>query len=474
MSIERSFEDWDNYLFIVQEHCLKGFSIYLLTRRYSMQTGVLKQSEIVYLNGIRVISEERDRVTNFVSANGNLLSAKESNVRELNASDLENLSQLSRVPFNDLEQRNPMSQFDQSLVKAQNQEGSDLTRFESDLDQRNKLMQRGALTNESLINQLKEGKLNVTAPLITDKISDLSGKYHHSFFDMNALSKMKSRFGEINMNEKISKFEEEPVVETRIYFPGQNLYIRSKKKIKNLIHMKVVKGQFESFSDLESYLSFPVKLNLACGGVPLVSVDCHEMDSQTESRTKADSEWARIQENKQKMCFIVLEKSYLKSEFEEGTYYLKFLCKIKKKTKRFLESLKIMIHLHGDTKDEILKMMGLGFGQIKKKSFLKKKFTNYSMVLSNDNQKPKSKDKEVVESKKQNKSDGNSGNSRKQYHSELHLDKIDNEISVLSKNDDIDPGFVLEYLQQIGKNNFHLKRENEMLRDKLNLFHSKM
>lgn len=441
------------------------------TRRYSMKTGALKQTEIVYLNGIRMITEERERGSDFASVNEKLFSGKQSQFKEQNASQLESLSQVSKIALNPFEKRNSLSQFDPSLVKEKTPEGSDLTHFELKLDQRKKLMQRGSLTSESLKNIGGTGKLNVTAPLVTDKMSDLSHKFHHSFFDLRKLSEMKSKFGPVEFGAKSGKIEQGSVSDTRIYFPGQNFFIQSTKKVKNLIHMKVIRGEVQSFNDLENYLKFPVKLNLACGGVPQISVNCLEIDSQTESKTKADSEWAKIQENKQRLCYFILEKSYLKKQFEENTFYLKFFSKIKKKTSTFQKSLKLMLHLQNNQKQEILKILGLGFGQIKKKSFLKKPFTNCSMVLSSQKRTPRKEGNQNL-----NQSGGGVESDKKgvEIGSERELGEVENEVCVFSKNEEIEPGFILEYLQQIGKSNFHLKRENELLRDKLKLFNSKM
>lgn len=412
-----------------------------------MKTGKVLETEVVYLNGIRVVQKEDSVVNNLDS----------STMDEKRMSQIDSIQEKKDSVFS-LKQSEDPKLLNPEFGKK-NQEGQE---FKDEQRHSAYLLKNKNL--ESFDKRQTEFKKREDGPKYLNESAPI---FKHQFtserFTKDLKIKGKTNFSSINLALKRQLKDFDSRIEnknselcTRVYFPNRRYFIEIKKKKCNIINLKACKGILKSSNEMEKYLLLPVKFDQACGGVPFILVDFqHEFlkdgfEKLDESSTQEDHEV----HFKNFIRSYLLEKKYLDTKLNTRIYYQKFLAKIEKKNEVFNEGIHFMLSFNKNAKKKIVSKLGLGFRQIVKQEIPKKQ------EASQEDEKVETKDKEETDSSK-NPEIKKNGSSNKEL---LSSEQVrDSQYLILNQDDQLDSEYILSYLLKLGKDNNRLRIQNEQL-----------
>lgn len=514
VAIEHTIENFEIGQVCIQKMTFGGTKITLHTERYDMVTGALVTSETVYINGLKLVVDhgvtnkeqnigisgeiiEEDEESYNTGSNFGTVGGKGSfsmndiyggSISNNLASKFSNGGNIEKIgKFGDLVKISRLQESEkEDQEKSQNEE------FKSEIIQQslneNSLLSRDkdpstATTNKSesqdmitqpipiklQINPLSKLRLDLAQSRAKEKLYHSTSKRHsvtseslprHRLFHSKIETHSKFSHSMRPHSVKLSQFQNQSrkfkflrpssanIKRTELHFPGEPYYIQSDRLQSKPMRLMAMQGELLSRNPLEQYLNVRVGFNQVCDMVPYINLRHKKANPKTfgydsslisskssQSSRKLNHKLAeskvespeRSSDMTNSTIQYVMTNQVLSKKLFQPTFFLSFFRILSKKKKLFLESSRLLLTLDRQYRKSLARACGLNFGKI-------------------DFQKSSSGEQSVVSVKTEDSKE------------DLLFQNF------LQREDQVDVGFLVQYLESIASENVRLKSENEKLK----------
>ena len=302
--IQRSFENWEKLVFVVQKHSLKG-RVFHSTRRFCMQTGDLLETETIFLNGVRVAGKSSLKDSDQLDSSNTTCAKERTDLtgREDLTSEENRVRDLFGKRYSPLK---PKSLFQKKPTPNFPNKSSMTPHNPCKLDPK----------NVKTFAQVLEGSSTDSKEFDSGKNSNYSSKFS-KYSKKSSKSYRSSRLNFLK-NKKVM------VTTTKVYFPNQPYFLESCEKKLEPMKFRKVRGLLKSKDPLEMFLSLPVTLELSKQGVPFLQLGwgCPEKEvlDNTYDNIHSLISFETLQSPQNDLlCNALFEKSFLKDKLKKQT-----------------------------------------------------------------------------------------------------------------------------------------------------------